>query len=95
MRDYAFSQDCCREQIIQRYFGEEKTKPCGHCDVCRNDKSDYSKEVLALLGEEQMDVKDVIRGVRGNAERVAATIKKLLEDGEIVALKDGKIAKKR
>ena len=30
------------ENIMLAYFGEEATRPCGHCDVCRKRKPDQS-----------------------------------------------------
>jgi ATP-dependent DNA helicase RecQ len=33
MRGYA-EYDHCRRIFVLSYFGEEGTKPCGHCDNC-------------------------------------------------------------
>ena len=40
--DYATGTSHCRENIMLAYFGEEATRPCGHCDVCRKRKPDQS-----------------------------------------------------
>ncbi len=31
---YASSTHKCRSRILLSYFGEKNTRPCGHCDVC-------------------------------------------------------------
>ena len=28
--------DECRSQFLLRYFGQEESKPCGKCDLCRS-----------------------------------------------------------
>lgn len=34
MIDYAGEEDECRSMYLLRYFGQEESSPCGHCDVC-------------------------------------------------------------
>lgn len=34
MEKYCISQETCRSRILLDYFGEKKSKDCGHCDVC-------------------------------------------------------------
>ncbi|MFN6946296.1 MAG: ATP-dependent DNA helicase RecQ [Cytophagaceae bacterium] len=34
MLEYCAGKDVCRQQMIMRYFGEEKPDACGRCDVC-------------------------------------------------------------
>ncbi len=31
---YVKSNDTCRSQMLLKYFGQDDSKPCGHCDVC-------------------------------------------------------------
>ncbi len=35
MEEYVREDDECRSQYLLRYFGQEKSSPCGQCDVCR------------------------------------------------------------
>ena len=35
MEEYVKEDDECRSQYLLRYFGQEKSSPCGQCDVCR------------------------------------------------------------
>ena len=37
----------CRQQFILKYFGEEDTKPCGHCDNCMRRGKMPKREYLA------------------------------------------------
>ena len=36
MVDYVEEEDECRSQFLLRYFGQEESKPCGKCDLCRS-----------------------------------------------------------
>lgn len=38
MLDYAFGDDGCRVRRMLDYFGEEDSRDCGKCDVCRQKK---------------------------------------------------------
>ena len=35
MAEYASESGDCRQRWLLRYFGQEDSAPCGHCDVCR------------------------------------------------------------
>ena len=34
MVEYASATEGCRQQRLLAYFGQEKSEPCGHCDLC-------------------------------------------------------------
>ena len=36
MLDYVEEEDECRSQFLLRFFGQEESKPCGKCDLCRS-----------------------------------------------------------
>ena len=36
MLDYVEESDQCRSQFLLRYFGQEDSRPCGKCDLCRS-----------------------------------------------------------
>ena len=36
MMEYVQEEDECRSQFLLRYFGQEQSQPCGHCDLCRS-----------------------------------------------------------
>ncbi len=48
MIDYVSNQTSCREAKILKYFGEENTCNCGHCDICvERKKASPSEKELA------------------------------------------------
>ena len=38
MEEYASQNDECRQRFLLRYFGQEESRDCGKCDVCRRGK---------------------------------------------------------
>lgn len=38
MKNFTFTTDECRVNIMLRYFGEKPATPCGRCDICRNNR---------------------------------------------------------
>jgi ATP-dependent DNA helicase RecQ len=40
MIDYIQEDDRCRSAFLLEYFGQEESKDCGTCDVCRRNRSD-------------------------------------------------------
>lgn len=94
MDHYAQSTDKCRSVLIQEYFGESEPIACGLCDVCRESKPTLESSILKAISEKPLDVKDIVRSIANDPDSILSTLEKLLEKGEIVALKDGKIAKK-
>lgn len=43
---YAENKTQCRSLIIQEYFGEKTTKPCGVCDICSKKQNTTTKELV-------------------------------------------------
>ena len=50
MMDYVQEEDECRSQFLLRYFGQEQSQPCGHCDLCRSGAA-RPKELAPRLKE--------------------------------------------
>ncbi len=42
MLEYAEDNRFCRSQVLLGYFGEINSTPCGHCDVCLNNRESKS-----------------------------------------------------
>ena len=53
VKNYLQSRDRCRSLMLLEYFGETDARPCGHCDVClqqrRDKKSQMSVEKRAEI----------------------------------------------
>ena len=47
MLDYTLDTSRCHSQYLLAYFGETDSEPCGHCDVCLEQKRGKSYERLA------------------------------------------------
>ncbi|MBP5334242.1 MAG: RecQ family ATP-dependent DNA helicase [Bacteroidales bacterium] len=43
MEEYASQDEECRQRFLLRYFGQEESKDCGKCDVCRRGKGTRDK----------------------------------------------------
>ena len=43
MEDYASQDGECRQRFLLRYFGQEESSDCGHCDVCRRGRGTREK----------------------------------------------------
>ena len=57
MRDYINSSTLCRSVLIGSYFGDERIKPCGICDICISKKkrdisaSEFDQLSSAIISE--------------------------------------------
>ena len=89
---YANEEQECRSRIIEEYFCDKKSEPCGICDNClarkRREKSaaaNYEAQILELLALEPMTVKELIAQIKGNEQGIIDTIRQLTEKGTISA----------
>jgi len=48
---YASETEGCRSQLMLRYFGQEESRPCGSCDLCRASSKDRRAEIMKKLKE--------------------------------------------
>ena len=49
MIEYASATDGCRQKRLLAYFGQEKSEPCGHCDLClarRSSEADLRRRLM-------------------------------------------------
>jgi ATP-dependent DNA helicase RecQ len=97
MVEYVTSEDKCRSQIIEKYFGDSESKPCGVCDVClrkrRSAKSETPlvERIKTLLADAELDIKDIVAFMDIAPERVVAVVEKMIAEGEISESKFGKL----
>ena len=94
---YANEESECRSRIIEKYFCNKTSEPCGICDNClarkKREKSlstNYKEQILSLLANEPMTVKGIIAQIKGNEQSIIDTIRQLTDDGAISA-KDSKL----
>ena len=94
---YANEEQECRSRVIEQYFCDKMSEPCGICDNClarkRREKStsvNYEEQILSLLATEPMTVKELVERIKGNEQSIIEAIHQLIEKGAISA-KDSKL----
>jgi ATP-dependent DNA helicase RecQ len=95
--EYVSSEDRCRSQIIENYFGDKASKECGVCDVClRKRRGEESQapvveRIMALLRESELDIKELTSAMNVVPERVVDIVDKMVADKKISISKYGKL----
>ena len=95
---YANEEEECRSRIIEQYFCESMSEPCGICDNClarkRREKeiesSSYEEQIVSLLATKPMDIKELVSHIKGYDMAIVECIDKLLEKG-ILKTENGKV----
>ena len=89
---YANEENECRSRIIEQYFCNKMSEPCGICDNClahkRREKSNatnFNEQILSLLAAEPMTVKELVDRIKGNEQSIIEAIRQLTEKGAISA----------
>ena len=97
MVEYVTSEDRCRSQIIENYFGDKESKECGVCDVCLRKRRSAESEgpvveqIMSLLAVSELDVKEIVGALNVAPERVVAIIDKMVATEKISMSKYGKL----
>ncbi len=99
MIDYATNTRECRSLLLQHYFGDGSTEPCGKCDVCRERRRNSAeplseslrKQLLGLLSEREQTIHELVSAVQGEAPVILKEIRALTADRLIVQKPDGRI----
>lgn len=90
MSNYVTQSRTCRMQVMQEYFDEYDTKPCGMCDVCIDRKKDedlhalknYREQILYLLKQKKMPVDELETAVDPEDKEVfVEVIREMLDEG--------------
>ena len=95
--EYVTSEDRCRSQIIENYFGDKESKECGVCDVClrkrRGEASQVSvvERIMAMLGDAELDIKELTSAMNIAPERVVEVVDKMVAEKKISISKYGKL----
>jgi ATP-dependent DNA helicase RecQ len=89
---YANEEGECRSRIIEQYFSDKMSEPCGICDNClarkkreKSNSASYEEQILALLATEPKSVKDIIANIKGNEQTILETLRRLTEQGKVTA----------
>jgi ATP-dependent DNA helicase RecQ len=92
MINYVVQSKRCRMQLLQEYFDEQDTKPCGTCDVCIEGKKekdtsilkDYRTQVIFLLGQQPLPVDSLETAVDPkDKELFIEVVREMLDEGLI------------
>lgn len=94
MLGYAYDSDCCRENRMLAYFGENRESDCGRCDVCRNrmkrkKEQNKAQDVLARVLEYLtkkpggVDYRIMERDLGEDGSSLAAAVSFLATEGHI------------
>lgn len=86
--------DRCRSELLLQYFGENKSTPCGKCDVClKIHKLNLSADEFKVIAEAvkstinsgNVKLKEVIFSLSGDypEEKVIKVVRYLIDKGEI------------
>lgn len=102
--DFVSNDEVCRSVQLLRYFGEDIKKRCNKCDVCSskntmtlNDKEyqDISESIILELRENESSVYELMNKIKNHhEEKVAATIRWMLDNNIIEKDNDGNLKKK-
>lgn len=100
---YANNQDECRSLVIQRYFGEQSTTPCGRCDLClerrkhrtaapeTTNRNQIRTLLLERLKEADLGVKQLVENIPFPIDTILAEVSALIEEDKIIEDLNGKL----
>ena len=89
--DYTNEECKCRSRVIEKYFCDTMSEPCGICDNClarkRKAKGQsnnlFEGQICELLQQQPMSVKELIAKIKGNEQSIIDTIRQLIDKGKI------------
>ena len=89
--DYTNEECECRSRVIEKYFCDTMSEPCGICDNClarkRKAKGQsnnlFEGQICELLQQQPMSVKELIAKIKGNEQTILDAIRNLTEQGRI------------
>ncbi len=98
---YVVNTKQCRSLFISHYFGEEKSQPCGVCDICLERKHKIEVEedrimhdhIMEMLAGEDLSVEHVVSQFSMDEEKkVLEVIRELLDEGRVSYTADWKLS---
>ncbi|MDR0428362.1 MAG: RecQ family zinc-binding domain-containing protein, partial [Dysgonamonadaceae bacterium] len=97
---YGTTQHICRSRVLLKYFGEENTSDCGHCDVCLSKKNSHptpqliekiQEEIKACLAEKDMDFEELLQKLDYYDKHVVRVLR-FMSDNKQITVVDNKIS---
>ena len=89
---YANEEVECRSRIIEQYFCDKVSEPCGICDNClarkkreKSNSANYDEQIVSLLATEPMTIKELVAQIKGNEQSIIEAVRQLTEQGTISA----------
>ena len=89
---YANEEVECRSRIIEQYFCDKVSEPCGICDNClarkkreKSNSANYDEQIVSLLATEPMTIKELVAQIKGNEQSIIEAVHQLTEQGTISA----------
>lgn len=103
--DYAEQRDTCRSLVLQNYFDEGSSTPCGVCDVCLagghrvvgsydpiKENLLIEEKIMELLrGSELYDIRRLVGALHGSSTTVLGAVSRLMASHRIEQLTNGTI----
>ena len=91
---YTNNNSDCRENMLLKYFGEDRKEDCGKCDICRllkktSFKKNELNDVIALIKEQTVNNSLTFEAILGlfnslEEKKIATTIKWLLDNEHLI-----------
>lgn len=100
MKEFAFSPDQCRVNIMLKYFGEAPEKECGKCDCCRSKKQSFTENRLKSLKDTILylasqpgghNISHFINNASAPQHETVEMIRSLLDEGILKLIENGNI----
>ena len=100
---YANNQTECRSLVIQHYFGEQSSVPCGRCDIClehrkhqnatqlSNTQKQIRTQLLERLSNNPLTVKQLADRMFVPIDTILKEITALIQEQKIIEDKGGKL----
>ena len=87
MMDYVSNSDECRSRKLLRYFGQEDSRDCGNCDVCRSHQSSLKALKAFVRSHPDCTPADVAawcsNPANGLPEGTLSLYRRMIDEGEI------------
>jgi ATP-dependent DNA helicase RecQ len=97
VNDYISNTDQCRSSVLVSYFGEQKAKNCGICDICLEKKKKpdetfdkYYKKIYDLIQTESFKKDDLLYVVKsGEIDEIISILRWLIDEEYLTENENG------